>query len=122
MSWSSPVSACVLALLLGACGAAPLGSAYPPEFLGVAAPPQSGQRTIVITAQTKWINVEGGEIIRFVVGEHEFGWSFDGPIETFDLRQVAPPGMLDHAVMAYVLPNPLYRREASLGPTGRHWR
>ena len=73
-------------------------------------PVAAATRTIAITPQTRYVNVVGGDIVRFVVGEKAFAWNFDGPLEihSFDLRATAPPGMLDHAVIAYITQD-LYR-------------
>lgn len=115
MKYSSLFASCSLATLLvatlAACAGASGGADYPLDFLGVAAAPQAAQRTIVITPQTRWVNVEGGEVIRFVAGNQQFAWNFDGPADAVDLKRVAPPGTLDHTVTAYVAPNPLYLRE-----------
>jgi hypothetical protein len=80
------------------------------DLLGDPAPTAAAGRTIAITPDTKYVNVQGGEVVRFDVGGHSFAWSFDGPVDvmTFDLARVAPSGMLDHAITAYVSPNPLY--------------
>lgn len=71
---------------------------------------EGATRTIVIKPETKWVNVEGGEIIRFVVGDKSFGWAFNVGIDisSFDLALVAPPGVLNRHVMAYVSPDPKY--------------
>ena len=57
-----------------------------------------------------YVNVTGGEIVRFTVGDKSFAWNFNGRPSSFDLALVAPPGVLDHKVTAYIAPNPLYRR------------
>lgn len=82
-----------------------------PKLYGDLAPPASAQRTIVIHPDTRHVNVEGGEIVRFVVGDKEFAWNFfvASAISSFDLSEVAPPGILDHPVRAYVKPDPKYR-------------
>ncbi len=81
------------------------------DLLGNPAPSNAATRTIVIKPDTKWVNVEGGEIINFVVGDKAFGWDFfvGSGISSFDLRRVAPPGILNHRVEAYVTPDPKYR-------------
>ena len=81
------------------------------DLLGDPAPPTAAGRTIAITADTRYVNVQGGEVVRFDVGANKsFAWSFNGSVvvTSFDLARVAPSGMLDHAVTAYVSPNPLY--------------
>ncbi|WP_081991990.1 CzcE family metal-binding protein [Collimonas arenae] len=88
------------------------------DLLGDPAPVTAATRTIVITPDTAYVNVTGGEIIKFVVGDKAFAWNFDGEefLERFYLNQTAPAGMLDHKVVAYVAPNPLYLG----GGDGRH--
>jgi hypothetical protein len=87
-------------------------AATPDELLGDPVPAAAAaNRTITITPDTRYVNVQGGQTVRFDVGGQTFAWDFDGA-ETagaFDLNQVAPPGLLDHPVRAYVSPNPLYR-------------
>ena len=70
---------------------------------GSPAPVAQAQRTIVITPDTRWVNVAQGEAIRFVTGGAEFGWKFDGPgARSFDLQRVAPNGALSKAVTVYI--------------------
>ncbi|GAC1327871.1 MAG: hypothetical protein NVSMB28_24670 [Collimonas sp.] len=89
------------------------------DLLGDPAVVTAATRTIVIAPDTSYVNVTGGEIIKFVVGDKAFAWNFDGAdyIDKFDLNQTAPPGILDHRVTAYVAANPLY---AGGGDGGRH--
>ena len=63
----------------------------------------------MITPDTKYFNVTGGETVQFIVGGKSFTWNFDGAeISPFNLDRSAPAGMLDHKVVVYVAPNPLY--------------
>ena len=80
------------------------------DLLGAPAPAATAARTIVIGPDTRWVNVTGGEVVKFVVGERAFAWYFNGPdsVSSFSLNRVAPQGILDHPVQAYVAPNPLY--------------
>ena len=50
----------------------------------------------------------GGEVVKFTVGDKSFAWNFNGQPSSFDLNAVAPPGVMDHKVKAYIAPNPLY--------------
>ncbi len=70
----------------------------------------AASRVIVITPATRAVNVTGGEIVKFVAGPRSFAWNFNGSIfvNAFELNLAAPPGVLDHKVMAYVAPNPMY--------------
>jgi hypothetical protein len=79
-------------------------------------------RTIVVRPDTRYVNVTGGEVIRFQVGDRSFVWSFNGTRTSFDLARVAPPSTLDHKVTAYVAPNPLNLRRAEAGEPSGGWR
>jgi len=79
------------------------------NLLGVSAPPSSTpDRKIKIGPDTKKVNVQAGEIVRFDVGDKTFSWKFDdfGKVSVFDLNEIAPPGVLDHSVKVYVAKNP----------------
>ena len=82
----------------------------PVRLLGDPAPPEAAQYTIAITPSTRWVNVTGGDIVRFDVGGKSFAWSFTGAgsVSSFDLKRVAPPGLLDRSIMAYIAPDPRY--------------
>jgi len=64
-------------------------------------------RTIMITDETKWVNVNHFEVIRFVSNGREFTWYFDGVAQPrpFDLAQIAPAGFVGHSVTVYVSPS-----------------
>jgi hypothetical protein len=80
------------------------------DLLGETAPAVKADQTITIGPDTSYVNVEGGQIVKFDVGGKSFTWDFDGPdyVSSFDLNRVTPPGVLDHVVTAYISPNPLY--------------
>jgi hypothetical protein len=92
------------------CACAPIDYSTRTDLLGDPAPLSAATRTIVITPATGAVNVTGGEIVRFVAGDKAFAWNFDGSTSAaaFALNLTAPAGLLDHTVMAYVAPNPLY--------------
>jgi hypothetical protein len=94
---------------LGACST-PASVAPRADLLGMAVPASSAAQTVTITPETRWLNVTGGDTVRFIVGGSEFGWAFNvSPIVTmFDLNRVAPPGLLGRELPVYVDPNPLY--------------
>jgi hypothetical protein len=81
----------------------------PLNLLGDPATPEQAQRTIEISPATKYVNVTGGEVVRFVVNGTSFVWNFDSlAVDAVELNRVAPPAALDHRVTAYVARNPLY--------------
>jgi hypothetical protein len=94
------------ALLCAACSTSSGGMTWE-ERWGDPAPTAAAGQTIVIKPDTQYVNVTGGNIVKFVDGDKSFAWNFDGPYGyTFELNRVAPPGVLDHRVMAYVDPDP----------------
>ncbi len=99
-----------ITLLLSACASA-LNPMPRPDLLGEPAPVTASMRTMIITPDTKYVNVTGGETVKFVARGKSFAWTFDGQTQAyaFDLRKAAPSGVLDHKVEAYVESNPLYR-------------
>lgn len=100
----------LLALTLSLPAVSSMASPPPVKLLGDPAPTATPERTITITPDTKYVNVEGGEVVKFNAGGQSFTWDFDGAetVTSFDLNRVTPAGMLDHKVTAYVSPNPLY--------------
>ena len=98
-----------LTVVLSAASISSFAATLAPKLLGEMVPPTAAKRTIVIQPNTRFINVESGETVKFVIDGQEFGWQFDGPEGPFDLGQIVPEGALDHKVRGYVNPNPLYR-------------
>lgn len=109
------LSAMAAAAALSGCAG---GTTYPVspriDLLGMPvidqAAVQPGERTIAITPATGWINVTSGETVRFIAASQVFSWNFQvSPnVATFDLKQIAPPGVLTRPIPVYVTPNPLY--------------
>jgi membrane protease subunit (stomatin/prohibitin family) len=89
----------VLALSAASLSAFALTNA---DRYGEAASPAAADRTIVIDANTRSVNVNHGEIVKFVANGQEFTWEFDGVPQAFDLKQVAPQGAIDHDVSVYM--------------------
>lgn len=110
-----------LVLMLSAGGVAAIAAGNRVDLLGDPASPSAATRTIVIKPDTRYVNVTGGETVKFIAGDKSFAWNFNvaETIFSFDLNQVAPPGVLDHEVKAYIAPNPLY---IDGGPHGGHQR
>jgi hypothetical protein len=103
--------AAVAALSLLA-GCASTHSAVP--ALGTPAEGHSYDRKVLIGTNTKFVNVDAGEVIKFIVREPDgtdrsFTWNFNIVRETVgDLSTIAPAGILDRPVRVVVAPNPLY--------------
>lgn len=96
------------AVLLSAC--AHLNREPAVSFLGDPAPDTAATQTIEIRPDTKWVNVTGGDIVRFVVDGKSFAWAFNvgTGVSRVDLSRVAPPGVLDRQVFVYLAPDPRY--------------
>jgi hypothetical protein len=80
------------------------------ELLGEAAPPTAATRTVVIDHDTQYVNVTGGDIVKFVVHNKEYVWNFDGADTNnfVDLNKIFPNDGLHHEVKVYIARNPLY--------------
>jgi hypothetical protein len=98
----------VVTLLMSAVALPAVAATNPTEFLGASAPPSAATQEIRINPETKYVNVEGGAVVTFIVGDKRFTWHFDGSrsVGSFDLNQVAPAGMLDRPVTVYIAPDP----------------
>lgn len=80
------------------------------DLLGMPAAPAAATQTVTITPSTRWVNVTGNDVVRFVADGREFAWAFNvGPtVRVFDLNRVAPPGLLGRELLVYVDPDPGY--------------
>lgn len=112
-----------LLFAIACAGCATTGREQPLSLLGDPAPETAASKVILLTPATKHVNVIGGETVRFVAADKSFAWNFSGSeeVSSFDLARVAPPGMLDHSVIAYVSPNPLYLGGGRRGGHGGHY-
>jgi hypothetical protein len=111
----------LMTALLTGCMTAPNGKPRT-DLWGEPAAVSAATRTLVIDHYVPYVNVTGGQVVRFVVGDQAFAWNFDSAQEVppFDLRLIAPPGvMLDHPVTVYVARNPLYMQHH--GPFWSPW-
>ncbi|MBD8531654.1 MULTISPECIES: CzcE family metal-binding protein [unclassified Massilia] len=79
--------------------------------LGMTAPIAAATRTVTIAPQTRYVNVNQGDIVKFEVDGKAFAWQFDTerPQGWLDLSLFAPKGTNTHAVQVFVGPNPLYQ-------------
>jgi hypothetical protein len=98
------------ALILSAC--ATQESLPPVSLLGQQVEDTAATQSIRIGPDTRWANIESGQIVRFVIGPRTFTWAFNNSQEvtSFDLNRVTPPGLLDHRVTIYLTPDPKYTR------------
>jgi len=100
----------LISLLLAGVALSPLANAERPSLLGDPVASAAAERTVVLGPNTTYVNVTGGEVVKFVVGDKTFAWDFDTAegITSFDLSKVAPAGTLDHKVMVYIARDPTY--------------
>ena len=92
----------------GTATAGPLKNTIKGNHLGTAAPMRNGDRQIVLTGNTKYVNVEHGETVKFVADGKAFAWNFDTiGTPTFQLAEIAPAGLAVGAVRVYIAPGAL---------------
>src|SRR5436309_15818002 len=89
----------VLALFAASLSAFALTNA---DLYGEAATPVDDSLTTRSSSDPRSVNVNHGEIVKFVANGQEFAWDFDGLPQSFDLKQVAPQGAIDHSVRVYI--------------------
>src|SRR5439155_27047179 len=89
----------VLALSAASLSAFALPNA---DRYGEAATPAAAERTIVIGANTRFLNVNHGELVKLAFPTRRSSDLFDGLPQAFDLKQVAPQGAIDHSVRVYI--------------------
>ena len=96
----------LLLAMAGAVASGAASAAVRTNLLGDPGNPQQAERTIVITPKTRYVNVTEGNVVRFVANDVAFVWNFDSPgIDSFALNRVAPAGMLDLTVIAFIAPD-----------------
>ena len=80
------------------------------NLTGQSEPDSYADKIVVIGPETTVVNVDRGDVVKFVVGGKSFCWSFSTPstISEVTLNQVAPAGMLDHTVKAYIKRIPVF--------------
>lgn len=102
------IAASFAAATLAAAGAqaAPASQRY-----GEAVQGGAPDRSVTLTASTKYVNVTDGQTIRFNADGKTFEWHFDtlSGSPNFDLSAIAPKDVDVSGVRVYVDENPLYR-------------
>lgn len=87
MNTFQSISALVLALTVSLTAtAAPAGPVTPSPEYGSVAHQESAVRKIVVTPNTKWVNVTNGETVTFVVEGRSFTYSF----QTYQYTNLLP--------------------------------
>jgi hypothetical protein len=77
---------------------------------GLAITTDYADREINVTSATKWVNVQGGETVRFNVDGKKFTWHFDTfNDQSFDFSKIAPKDIHMPGIRVYVAGDPLFR-------------
>jgi hypothetical protein len=105
--------ACSSVFLATSAQAAHMGAGAPTGTIadyGSAAAAQGADTQVTVTPETKWVNVNNGETVQFLVSGKTFAWHFDtfqnSPI--LNLSAIAPPDVNVGKVKVFVAPDPLY--------------
>lgn len=106
------VTLLALGMTVGVSACSTWGRLPPVSLLGQQVDDAAATQVVVIRPETRWTNIESGQIVRFIVGSKTFTWAFTNSqeITSFDLNRVTPPGLLDHRVTVYLTPDPKYTR------------
>lgn len=107
------LAACCM-LSLAAPARAESAAHYRAQF-GAAVEDGRHDREIVVTPNTRWINVAADQVVRFVVRDPAgtnavFTWNFDafsGGVA--DLSRLAPDGMVTRSIKVYIAEDPHYK-------------
>jgi hypothetical protein len=74
---------------------------------GSAVNPQYTQRTIVVDAHTRFVNVKHGETVTIKDGDVSVSWNFDGLRPSFMLSTILPAAATGNPIQVYVAPEVL---------------
>jgi hypothetical protein len=100
------------AMTLAAASSATFAGVTQEQVRGSAAPASTPvDQVVVVNSATRHVNVTGGSTVRFVVGDRSFTWNFQNGtahVVPFDLQLIAPQGLLNHPVTAYVADSAAY--------------
>src|SRR5258705_8341423 len=102
--FSAAAAVAVAAAALTMASTASAGGYDPSQDRGELGIADVYNRVITITPETKWVNVNQGEDVKFVdvATGQSFVWNFDTTNPMFDLATVAPSGALGgQHVIAY---------------------
>lgn len=76
----------------------------PSDLNGMASPMTSAQRTIVIDANTRFVNVAHGETVHFVNNGVNVTWTFDGIKPVLPLSTLFPTDAALGQIEVYIAP------------------
>src|SRR5580658_8438799 len=89
------------ALILGATTIVNANAASTPIWIGQLVHTDTADRTIVIDAGTRYVNVSQGEKVKFVANGREYVVDFNGVDRNTDLRHLLPAGAVDREIITY---------------------
>jgi len=100
----------VAALIAASATLAPTAYAGNNDLFGEPAPAMAASRTIFINHDTQYVNLTGGDVVKFIIHGKEYVWDFDvaSNINEVDLNQLLPPNVLHHVVKVYLARDPTY--------------
>jgi hypothetical protein len=106
------LTVCIAGVALCAMTAITATTAFagPNDLYGEPAPVSAADHTVVINHDTQYVNVTGGDVVKFIVHGQPYTWNFDtaSNINVIDLNALLPAGSLHHTVRVYVARDPTY--------------
>ncbi len=103
-----------LSVLLGgaalAMAMASTAFANPNDLYGEPVESTAATKVINVDHDTSYVNVTGGDVVKFVIRGNEYTWDFDtaSNVGEVDLNALLPAGTLHHVVKVYVARDPTY--------------
>jgi hypothetical protein len=101
----------IAATALAAGTAAAMPRQQNPMDFGRIVTSDAADRTVVVDASTRWVNVANGQTVRFTAGGQTFTFAFDAwpSVDSVPLSAISPKGVTVPDVRVYIAPNPLYQ-------------
>ena len=102
MLTAKPIVNVIAAILLAATAASYAREISQPYGKGVQTP--HAQREITVDSKTKYINVDRGEVVRFVTPQSTFVWSFDTGRNRseFEFARIVPHSVNANGIRVFV--------------------
>lgn len=98
----------MLGALIAATGTTAYAASHTDRF-GNAVPVSGKQRTIELQPGTRYLNIEQGQTLKFIVQGKAFAWNFDTfGTPVFNLAEIAPKDVDVGNVKVYISPDRTY--------------
>jgi len=65
-------------------------------------------KVVTIDANTRWVNAEQDQTVKFIAGGREFTWHFGPNKFAVNLKDIAPAGTVDRNIYVYLSPDLSY--------------